>query len=397
MYKIIPIFLLFSLIGCSSVADRQPAGLQGTIDQLRKAFAPDKRTDRVEIALEGGNLKGYTTVKAVVDSLDQNLLKYPALASGVRFLPDSAVGDKTIGIIKVSVANLRSKPGHSQELATQALMGSPIQLLDKKDNWYLVRTPDRYIAWLEPGAFQAMTPKEGQDWLDDDIRIYVGESGLMTSEPNGGTIISDLVKGSLVTFFPAEKRAGEQVQVHLPDGQIGWLDIGEINCAPNWLAAEEVKTEGLISSARLLSGRPYLWGGTSPKGMDCSGFTKMSYYLNGFVIPRDASQQVNAGAEVELTADFANLQPGDQLFFGRFRDDGSEKITHTGFYVGNGRFLHAGADNGRIEENSLLADDPLFAEHRLKSLLRARRLEAGTPGVVSVGKAFGEILSNRSQ
>jgi cell wall-associated NlpC family hydrolase len=118
----------------------------------------------------------------------------------------------------------------------------------------------------------------------------------------------------------------------------------------------------------------------------------MSYYLNGYVIPRDASQQVHAGEEVPLTEDFGNLKPGDQLFFGGYREDGSEKITHTGFYLGNGRFLHAGADNGRIMENSLLPGAEDFAEHRLNSLLRARRLRAGNAGVVPIGKAFGTLL-----
>jgi cell wall-associated NlpC family hydrolase len=126
--------------------------------------------------------------------------------------------------------------------------------------------------------------------------------------------------------------------------------------------------------------------------MDCSGFTKTAYYETGFVIPRDASQQIKAGMEVVLTDDFQHLLPGDLLFFGRFRKDGSEKITHVGFYTGNGRFLHAGADNGRIMEQSLLPEEDDFAEHRLKTLLRARRLAPGTPGVVPMGAAFTDLL-----
>ncbi|MEL7163287.1 MAG: hypothetical protein AAFN92_21190, partial [Bacteroidota bacterium] len=65
---------------------------------------------------------------------------------------------------------------------------------------------------------------------------------------------------------------------------------------------------------------------------------------------------------------------------------------HVGFYLGEGRFLHSGADNGRITENSLLPEDSLFAEHRLRSLLRVRRLGGGSPGVLSVERAFGELL-----
>lgn len=111
------------------------------------------------------------------------------------------------------------------------------------------------------------------------------------------------------------------------------------------------------------------------------------------MIPRDASQQVHAGTEVELTEDFSNLLAGDLLFFGRYRDDGSQRITHVGIYLGNGRFLHAGADNGRITENSLLPNDQGFAEHRLKSLLRAKRLSAGRVGVVKVADAFSQLIN----
>jgi cell wall-associated NlpC family hydrolase len=159
-----------------------------------------------------------------------------------------------------------------------------------------------------------------------------------------------------------------------------------------WLKTETLDVDLLLSVAGDLAGRPYLWGGTSANALDCSGFTKTAYYMNGFVTPRDASQQVHAGTEVELTPNFGNLLPGDLLFFGRLRDDGSEKITHVGFYTGNGRFLHSGADNGRIMEQSFMPEDPDYAPHRLESLMRARRLSPGTSGVVPVGEAFDRVL-----
>lgn len=365
--------------------------LEAGVLRLQDTFAPDKRTDRVVARLSGDTLLGYTTVPAAFDSIAALLQSFPGKVNQVRLLPDDVVGERTCGIVNVAVANLRSAPGHSQELATQALLGTPVQLLDFADGWYLVRTPDRYLAWLEPGALEAMTPAEARTWMTADLRLYVGGSGEIRSAPGKGRIVSTLVPGGLVEYFPGAEDENHE-RVRLPDGALGWVSKGVLASPEDYFTFGALSPVALLTNARRLAGRPYLWGGTSPTAMDCSGFTKMAYYLNGFVVPRDASQQVHAGVEVELTADFANLRPGDQLFFGSYRADGSEKITHTGFYLGEGRFLHAGADNGRIMENSLLPQDANFAEHRRKSLLRVRRLGAGGKGVVPVWEAFGALL-----
>lgn len=364
-------------------------------DRIEAHFVADRRTDRFEVehrsTFKGLHLRGYTTIPAAYDSLQSALATGFVIAQNdVRLLPDAAVLEgKTAGIINVSVANLRSEPGHSQELATQALMGTPIQVLDFQDGWYLVRTPDRYLAWLEPGAFLGMKPAEATAWLESDVRVYVDRPVEIATTPDGTEYVSDLTLGGLVKY--AETQDGK-THVVLPDGSTGWMESSGLYETPKWFKPDSLTAKTLLRTAALLKGRPYLWGGTSANAMDCSGFTKMAYYINGFVIPRDASQQIKAGTEVVLTEDFRNLLPGDLLFFGSFRPDGSEKITHVGFYTGSGRFLHAGADNGRIMEQSLLPTDKDFAEHRLKSLLRARRLAVASPGVIPVGEAFSALL-----
>jgi hypothetical protein len=392
-----PFFLLnlvFLLLITGSCRDKTKAkSFEQLADNLKAHFVSDSRVDRFEIQHRSGfnglYVEGYTTIPQAFDSLQATLADgFVVAKNNVRLLPDEAVGTKTAGIINVSVANLRSKPGHSQELATQALMGTPLEVLDFQDGWYLVRTPDRYIAWLEPGAFVSMTPEDVRVWLGGNLRMYAGPTAVMKTDEE--KIVTDLVFGNLVKCTDGEWDADRMIEVSLPDGSSGYIE-GEYLVRPVFFG-ETLQPEALLGMAFANSGRPYLWGGTSPKAMDCSGFTKTAFYESGYVIPRDASQQVHAGTEVELTPDFSNLQPGDLLFFGRFRNDGSEKITHVGFYTGNGRFLHAGADNGRIMEQSFLPEDADFAEHRLKSLLRARRLSPGTPGVLPVGEAFGRLL-----
>ena len=120
--------------------------------------------------------------------------------------------------------------------------------------------------------------------------------------------------------------------------------------------------------------------------MDCSGFTKTVYWQQGLIIPRDASQQVHAGENVTYDDDLAGLQAGDFLFFGRYREDGSEKVTHVGIYLGDGAFIHSGSDNGANQIQQLLPGRPDYAAHRRESLLRARRLQLGSPGVQPVAE-----------
>src|SRR5699024_4878699 len=98
----------------------------------------------------------------------------------------------------------------------------------------------------------------------------------------------------------------------------------------------------LVATAKTMTGAPYLWGGTSTKGMDCSGFTKTIFFMNGWVIPRDASQQVHAGESIDTSEGFDNLRPGDLLFFGRPATETSpQRVVHVGMWIGNNEFIHS--------------------------------------------------------
>jgi cell wall-associated NlpC family hydrolase len=132
-------------------------------------------------------------------------------------------------------------------------------------------------------------------------------------------------------------------------------------------------------------GIPYLWGGTSSKGFDCSGFTKTVYFLHGVIIPRDASQQALVGKLVDETGDFSKLQPGDLLFFGEkaTEQNPKERVVHVAIYIGNKRFIHAG---NPIRVNSLDPSDELYDAHNATRYLRAKRIvgEVGTEGIDAI-------------
>ena len=224
------IFFLLGFLALSSCRDANKAkSFEQMADRIKAHYVEDSRVDRLELrhvsTLNGLLVAGYTTIPEAFDSLQKVLSDggFVVQKNNFRLLPDAELLEgKTTGIINVSVANLRSKPGHSQELATQALLGTPIQVLDFQDGWYLVRTPDRYLAWLEPGAFVGMKPKESKAWFGDNLRMYVGPAGVMKSD--GEEIITDLVSGNLVEYTDDEREADKMVRVRLPDGSLGLVE-----------------------------------------------------------------------------------------------------------------------------------------------------------------------------
>ena len=118
-------------------------------------------------------------------------------------------------------------------------------------------------------------------------------------------------------------------------------------------------------------GVPYLWGGTSTKGVDCSGFTKTVYSLNGIQLLRNASHQARLGEAVELNPELSNLKKGDLLFFGSAANDRRpERVTHVGIYLENKRFIHS---SGLVRINSLDPKSPVYDVRRHKTLIRVRR------------------------
>jgi len=279
------------------------------------------------------------------------------------------VGTRTFGVVSVSVANLRSKPGHSQELGTQALLGTPLRILKEQGSWLYVQTPNDYLCWT-CDRIQRMTPTEFDTWRQRDKAIVTDTYALARTAPRGdATPVSDVVAGCLLAV---EGRKGDWLQLRYPDGRVGFLRGAATRPFGDWLRKADADPDRVVATARRFFGVPYLWGGTSTKGMDCSGFTSTVYLLNGVVLPRDASQQVHAGVAVPFENGFGDVQKGDLLFFGRRASAGRrERVTHVGISLGGPRFIHASTD---VHENSFDRVDADFSASLRKSLLHIRRV-----------------------
>jgi len=372
------ISLIALFVGACQNSEKENKSLidsQGIIAEVSKEYAPDKRVALFNVEAEENEgklvLKGESNLPEAINSLKLKLEeKQIAYTDSIKLLPGEELKETQNALVKISVANLRSNPAHSAELATQATMGTPLKIFKKEGSWYLVQTPDKYLAWVDDGGLEPVTDEKFETWRAAPKLIYTKAFGFSYKEARlDSQEVSDLVAGSILELL------GEQNQfyeVGYPNGDKAFVEKSAAQPYREWIAALNPSGENLIKTSKSLMGLPYLWGGTSPKGVDCSGYTKTIYFLNGIIIPRDASQQVHTGKLVDSTRNFENLIPGDLLFFGRAATDSTaERVVHVGMWIGNNQFIHS-SGNVHISTFDTTATD--FDEANYNRYLRTKRL-----------------------
>ncbi len=359
-----------------------PGFLADSLSAIRADHAPDRRVARFDVepgwAGDRVRLTGATDQPVAMERLARALAAHRvAWEDSVRRLPDAALAPELWALVNNSVANLRSEPRHSAELATQVALGTPLRVLDRRGGWLMVQAPDGYIAWVDGGGVQRVTAAEIEAHRRAAKVIYLEAAGVSRARPAPDAApVSDLVTGGLL-----ERLGGVDGFHHVryPDGRVGYVAEAEAAPYAEWLAGVRATESSLVAAGLALLGRPYLWGGTSPKGMDCSGFTRTVFLQGGLLLPRDASQQVHAGVPVDETGDFSDLRPGDLLFFGRPATDSTpERVVHVGMWIGDGRFVHS---SGRVMIGSVDPADPLYDDYNTRRYLRSRRMLGDVPGV----------------
>ena len=381
--------LAVMLCGCAHLNSAAPQPGANSSDPVSRAiqgvkdqYAPNSRLAIFNVGAQrrGGNL----VLTGEVDRAEAKVETVRAVErTGVRVtdhikvLPDESLGDQVWGISCLSVASGREQPEHKAEMGTQVLMGEVVRVWKPSTNavfrWYLTQSGDGYVSWLQKGTFVRCTREQVEAWNRGPLLVVTAFEDLILEQPQADAQpVSDVVLCDLVRKIGEE---GDWCKVELPDQRTGFLPRKAATDYHAWKQARQPTAENIERTARRFIGRPYLWGGNSPKGFDCSGFSKTVFYLNGIDLMRDSSQQARQGVAVPLDGDLSQLKKGDLLFFGhRARRGKPERVVHVGIYLGNKLFIHS---SERVHISSLDPNSPIRDENRIQTLLRARRVLPG--------------------
>jgi len=265
-------------------------------------------------------------------------------------------------VVVESVVNMYSAPSQDADVVSQAIFGGSVVLVEEKSAWAKVRTADDYSGWMLLAALRRYG-------ADDHAYASAGTVAQVENPFANVYREPDVTQHQPVLTLPFAARleviaeptnhGGRWLEVDLPDGRTAWIQRGDVNLNPRPLSIKES-----IDLAKRFLGFTYLWGGTSSFGFDCSGFTQTLVRRRGIVMPRDADMQAAWAGVVPVKR--SKLQAGDLLFFG----ESPQKITHTGMFIGHGKFIHDTTHEHPGVQIGRLADQPwthlLVACRRLK-------------------------------
>jgi gamma-D-glutamyl-L-lysine dipeptidyl-peptidase len=379
MVKTKATFLVFFLIPLALTA--QQASWKNILHEVQQQYASDRRvavfdvtgnetTDGIALS---GEVDNPAAKNALIEMLKEKTRK--AILDHIRVLPDESIGEKIFGVVTVSVGNMRTKPGEAAELSSQVLMGMAVKILKRSQSYWYVQSPDHYLGWFSAEAMRRFDAAETKTWNAASKVIMTEIFGVVREQPSQeSSPVCDLV--ALCVLNAHEKKNG-WIAVELADGRKGYVQNSLVQDYDEWKSSRQLTASNLEKSAKALLGIPYLWGGTSTKGVDCSGFTKTVYCFNGKELARDASQQAAEGVAVDVGNNFQNLQKGDLLFFGR-KANGKEPehIIHVAMYLENKLFIHS---IGRVRYGSFDHASPFYDASLEKSFVRARRMISDSP------------------
>ena len=271
------------------------------------------------------------------------------------------------GIVNISVCNLRATPDYDAEMVSQALLGTPVHIMEitPKNNWPRVQTPDSYTGWVHKDGITLLSKEEYSAWNAAEKIVVTALFSTIHTQPSvhSGTV-SDAVAGDRLKYSGLTRGFWK---VSFPDGRVGYISKKDAERESSWRKKLRTDADAIIATALTMNGFPYLWAGMSPKGMDCSGFVRAVLFLHDIIIPRDASQQAPMGERIMGTAD---LQKGDLVFFGR-KDTVKTRVSHVGIYLGGGRFIHS---LGRVKIASFDPSAPDYDAYNAGRYLFASRI-----------------------
>ena len=264
-------------------------------------------------------------------------------------------------VVAANITGLYAASSFLAEQVSQLLNGWPVEVLLEEGRWRFVRLADGYLGWAY-GPYLAETTAPAPTHIVCEpvslLRAAPAVDAAVVNRILGGTAVAAEVQDTWAQITLAGDPAAA-----LRPGLSGWLPIAELRSLAKLPADEAARRAQIIADAARYVSVPYLWGGCSAFGIDCSGYAQLLYRLAGLTIPRDADQQFDAARPVSDP-----FQPGDLLFFGEGEAE-ARKITHVAVSLGGWRIIHSSRSRNGVQE-----DDVQAVEHLRESFVGARTL-----------------------
>ena len=351
--------------------------LKALLDQIRSEFAPDPRLSvfEVDVEVDEGTLVllGATSEPAAAEALHREAAgmgEWGPVRDEVVRLPDVDGTERAHAVVTAAVAPMLCEPHVNETQISQAVLGQHLLVLRRAGRWLQCRAPDGYLGWIHRGYLMLLDETDARAWevgTEGEAWISLGAE-LLGPE---GEVMARLPWGARVVRESADV-------VRLPDGRHG-RPVGEMVSAALRATLYPTDGEAIARTAARWIGVPYLWGGVTQGGVDCSGFVQGLFRLHGVALPRDSDMQSRTGEPLEIAPDYSNLRAGDLLFFA----EEPGKCSHVVLSAGGSRIIHSSLGNGGVARNDLLGE--LGYERELCRIYLCARRVLGAEGGVSAG------------
>ncbi len=323
------------------------------LGELQRKWVPDRRIGVFDVAVQEGRIEGSTTSREAQAEV-RRIGGAAGMEVAVTLLPNATVDSGDVAVVTAALAPLLERPAVRAPRVNEAVQGEPLTLLERKDDWLHVRAGDGYVAWIHSGYVRVGLT----DWFEGWLRHSTVRSLGCELEYQGERV--RLPIGARL----APLREGSGVET--ADGRLARVVAGVVRSESELHAEARLMAIPQLA-LRWFGGAPYLWGGRTEWGVDCSGLVQAVYAARGVALPRDSDQQATAGEAVALSG--SGYAVGDLLCFAE-----RERVSHVALWAGAGRIVHSTLSRGGVVSEDLLADQPRLKQLR-EQLVVVRRVE----------------------